>query len=62
MSEALSFCQTMRDNGKRFVTMVSENVDHVGKLGVAAVDDNYEWSKEYSIKNRKRQLKMSAAD
>lgn len=52
MSCALKDTQKLRNARYRFVTMVSENVDMVGQLGVSDVDENYEWKKDYSIKRR----------
>jgi hypothetical protein len=52
MTVALKTAQTLRSEGYRFVTMVSENPDSVGKAGVDAVEDGvlpngdaYGWKK-----------------
>ena len=49
---ALRIAKEMRDTGHRFVTMASENPEHVGKPGVDTVADgktpdghDYDWSK-----------------
>ena len=39
MNEALSMAHKLRNNGMRFVTMASESVENVGKLGVDSVVD-----------------------
>ena len=50
--QALQITKEMRDAGNSFVTMVSENTQHVGKPGVDTVVDgktpdgeDYDWSK-----------------
>ena len=50
--QALQITKDKRDAGYRFVTMASENTQHVGKQGVDAVVDGktpdgqaYDWSK-----------------
>ena len=52
LGEALRFCESLRKHGCRFVTMVSENPDLVGKSGAAGVVDgklpdgsDYDWTK-----------------
>ena len=52
LTRALEIVKAMRDAGHRFVTMVAEDPQHVGKPGVDAVVDgktpdgeDYEWSK-----------------
>ena len=52
MSEALQSTQGLRTMGHTFVTMVCENSDQVGKMGVSAVENgklpdgtDYEWRK-----------------
>ena len=52
LSDALALVKQKRDAGHRFVTMVSEDPQHVGKAGVDAVEGGktpdghaYEWSK-----------------
>lgn len=52
LAEALGWVKQKRDAGHRFVTMVSEDPQHVGKPGVDAVQDGktpdghaYDWSK-----------------
>jgi len=50
---ALKSCEKLRQSGRIFVTMVSENPNNVGKTGVAAVKDGvlpdgskYDWTKK----------------
>lgn len=50
--QALQITKDKRDAGHRFVTMVSENIQHVGKPGVDTIVDgktpdghDYDWSK-----------------
>ena len=52
MADALKKTQELRNSGATFVTMVSENVNQVGKMGVDAVVDGvlpdgteYTWKK-----------------
>lgn len=52
MSIALKRTQQLRNEGFRFISMVSENTDQVGKMGVDAVVDgklpdggDYTWKK-----------------
>ena len=52
MTVALKTAQALRGDGYRFVTMVSENPDSVGKAGVDSVEDGvlpngdaYGWKK-----------------
>lgn len=52
MSEALQSTQGLRNMGHTFVTMVCENSDQVGKMGVSAVENgklpdgsDYTWRK-----------------
>lgn len=52
LTVALARCEDLRKRGRTFVTMVSENPNHVGKIGVAGVSDGvmpdgekYEWTK-----------------
>ena len=52
MSVALKHTQTLRGEGHRFVSMVSESTDQVGQMGVSAVIDgklpngeDYTWKK-----------------
>lgn len=45
LREALDECKMLRDSGRRFVTMVSENPDSVGQPGVADVGPGYDWKK-----------------
>lgn len=52
LSEALKECETLRQAGRSFVTMVSENPNVVGKSGAAGVVDGklpdgskYDWTK-----------------
>ena len=53
LTVALALTENLRSRGNRFVTMVSENPDQVGKAGVASVEDGktpdgfeYTWSKQ----------------
>jgi hypothetical protein len=53
LSEALKECEMLRQSGRTFVTMVSENPNNVGKKGVAGVVDGmlpdgskYDWTKK----------------
>lgn len=52
MTEALGAAQSLRNNGYTFVTIVCENSDQVGKMGVSAVENgrlpdgtDYNWRK-----------------
>lgn len=52
MTDALDHCKTLRESGRIFVTMVSENPDSIGKSGVDSVEDGmlpngdtYGWKK-----------------
>jgi hypothetical protein len=52
MSVALNWTKFLRDRGRTFVTMVSENPDVVGKPGVDGIENGllpdgntYEWKK-----------------
>lgn len=52
MSEALQSTQGLRNMGHTFVTLVCENSDQVGKMGVSAVENgllpdgtDYTWRK-----------------
>ena len=52
MTDALAECERLRKHGRRFVTMVSENIDQIGKMGVDTVVDGlcpdgiaYSWTK-----------------
>ena len=61
LSEALRHVEGFRKLGMRFVTMVSENVDSVGKPGVDTVADGklpdgteYGWNKNSRIGATKR--------
>lgn len=52
LTDALQHSKYLRDVGRRFVTMVSENPNCVGKQGVDSIVDgklpdgnNYEWKK-----------------
>jgi hypothetical protein len=56
--EALKLCETLRKAGcYRFVTMAIEDPNMVGKMGVADVDENYDWHKRRdSISARKKGL------
>ena len=53
LSDSLKECEALRQAGRVFVTMVSENPNHVGKTGVSAVKDGilpdgskYDWTKK----------------
>lgn len=43
--DALKECEKLRECGRSFVTMVSENPDSVGRPGVADVGPDYDWKK-----------------
>jgi hypothetical protein len=45
MTEALTFCQDLRNSGKSFVTMCSELPDNVTLMGVAEAGPEYDWKK-----------------
>ena len=52
LTQALQITKDKRDAGYRFVTMASENTQHVGKQGVDTISDgktpdgqDYDWSK-----------------
>ena len=52
MTAALKFVEDKRREGMSFVTMVADNPGHVGKPGVAAIENgktpdglDYDWSK-----------------
>ena len=45
MMSALNHCESLRNSGRGFVTMCSENPDNVTKMGVAEVDADYNWKK-----------------
>ena len=54
MKDALDWTQTMRDAGRSFVTMVSENPNSVGKPGVdSVVNGVLPDGSEYSWKKRR---------
>lgn len=53
LTKALKECEMLRQEGRTFVTMVSENPNHVGKPGAVGVEDGrmpdgtlYDWSKK----------------
>lgn len=50
---ALGLCEQKRKNGHRFVTMVSENPDSVGKPGVDVTGSDYDWVKRRTTDLRK---------
>lgn len=61
LTEALRYAEGFRKLGMIFVTMVSENVDNVGKGGVDTVADGklpngavYDWNKNSRIGATKR--------
>jgi hypothetical protein len=45
MTEALDYCQDLRNSGRQFVTMCSELPDNATKMGVADVGPDYNWKK-----------------
>ena len=45
MKEALDYCQYLRRDGRKFVTMCSEIEDMVGDFGVTETDATYNWKK-----------------
>ena len=45
MTEALNYCQHLRRNGAKFVTMCSELADMVGEFGVKETEPGYDWKK-----------------
>jgi len=52
MIDAIKACETYRQSGKTFVTMVQENPNQVGKMGVDSIingktpdGENYDWKK-----------------
>lgn len=45
MTEALRQTQMLRDIGRRFVTMCSEQADMVGEYGVRETGPDYDWRK-----------------
>lgn len=52
MTDALNAVQDLRKMGLTFVTMVCENTDHVGQMGVTTVENgrlpdgtDYDWRK-----------------
>lgn len=56
LKDALSVAEQFRQRGMIFVTMVGENVNHVGKSGVDTVTDgklpdgfSYDWNKNSRI-------------
>lgn len=61
LGDALNFSQSIRLAGARFVTIASEDINHVGKEGVDGIVDGklpngttYEWSKAYRAGKTKR--------
>jgi hypothetical protein len=53
LTKALKECEMLRREGRTFVTMVSENPNHVGKTGAVGVVDGklpdgspYSWTKD----------------
>jgi len=61
LNDALSVVEQFRQRGMIFVTMVGENVNHVGKSGVDTVADGklpdggtYDWNKNSRIGATKR--------
>ena len=45
MIDALNYCQCLRNEKARFVTMCSEISDMVGEFGVTEVSEGYNWKK-----------------
>ena len=45
ITEALEWCQYLRNSGRRFVTMASEISGMVGEFGVTETDATYNWKK-----------------
>lgn len=52
LNDALKECEMLRQKGRTFVTIVSENPNQVGKPGAVGIEDGwmpdgtlYEWSK-----------------
>ena len=45
MTEALNYCQWLRRNAAKFVTMCSEQADMVGEFGVTETAPGYDWKK-----------------
>lgn len=70
LTQALDWVKQMRDAGHRFVTMVAEDPQQVGKPGVDAVEggktpdgQDYDWSKAGRAgKPRKRDLPVARKD
>lgn len=59
LDDALKIMQTLRNRPDvRFVAYAIENPDNVGKMGVADVDENYDWQKRRdSLSARKKDMK-----
>jgi hypothetical protein len=49
LTVALAYMEDLRKNpNNQFVTMVSQNPDHVGKPGASSIlPEDYQWSKQY---------------
>lgn len=45
LDEALKVSESLRKEGKLFVSIASEIPGNVTKMGVAAPDENYDWKK-----------------
>ena len=45
MTEALNRCQELRNSGRRFVTMCSEQPNNVTLMGVSEAGPDYNWKK-----------------
>lgn len=58
LGEALKFAEQKRNEGFRFVTLVSENPNSVGKPGVDVTGPDYDWTKRRSTALRKDVLKV----
>ena len=45
LSRALEFARSTRDNGYKYVCLVSENPENVTKMGVSGAPIEYNWTK-----------------
>jgi len=45
MTQALNYCQELRNLGRSFVTLCSEQSDMVGEFGVTETGPDYDWKK-----------------
>lgn len=53
LSDALKLTEVLRRGGFRFVTLVSENPNSVGKPGVDVTGPDYDWTKRRTTLLRK---------